>query len=210
MKRIGLRFRTIAGEARVFDLPVAGVSNLTAMALFGEVSRAISEEWHARDKEKAEKRKWLQKVSYEVIIRMAEQGFEKIFVQRIENFGGRAIEIRKDRIFQLGMRAIFADEKGILSVEKIDYYGPRLWYAFRHYVPPEFLIGLLHTLSADDLSSRLSADEVDPELESWIVLERAEDLRPEIRGHYPSRIEDLVCGVKSLLQVMGQHCASQE
>lgn len=74
----------------------------------------------------------------------------------------------------------------------VDLIARELWCAYRHYVPPEFLIGFLNQSYSSGIRLCMSEAYLFPEMYDWIVARRSRDLKnyvDDCRGEYPSEIE---------------------
>ncbi len=189
----GFVIPTLAGAGTIVVMPNPGDSELEAMSLFGSASSLISEEWHNRDKAKAEHSEWLHKVCYQLLSMMISHGFSGLFDQRIANFD-RKHSAASNRVnpFQKGLLAAFAHDKGIIDDRSRHYLAIRLWYAYRHYVPHEFLSGFFHQVWTKGAQQRSAAGSIEPDFEMWIILQRAINPISECRGQYPTALETKV------------------
>lgn len=201
--RAGFQMPTLAGAATAIDVPVVGASDLAAMALFGEASGLISTELHVRKKEKAEHREWLQGVTYQLIGMIISNGFAGLFKERIANFDRkRPATAKQINPFQIGLLATFAHDKGVMNEPERRYFGTRLWYAYRHYVPHEFLAGFLHQVWVKGAEERAATDYIEPNFVSWVMLQRAVDPTPMRRGQYPAAFEERVEQTKMVISAL--------
>lgn len=191
MLRNGFAMPRHGGEAIPIDVPAANVPHETAMALFGEAATTISKEFHARNKARAECPEWLQRVCYQLIGMMVSHGFNDLFGERVKNYGRKwGAKSANSNPFHQGLFAIFAHDKGALGAEKRWLFGLRLWYAYRHYVPHEFLMGFLHQVWTNSPEQRVLAGHIEHEFELWVAFSRARDPAADRRGTYPAAIED--------------------
>lgn len=197
--RVGFAMPTLADGETPIEVPAPGDQPLAAMALFGDACRLISTELHRRYDANAENREWLQRVAYQLIGQMISNGFAGLFEERIVNFGRkRTAASRQINPFQKGLLATFAHDKGVMNEQKRHIFGLRLWYAYRHYVPHEFLTAFLGQVWSDGADQRAIAEYIDPDFASWVMFERAADPAPERRGLYPVSLEEQVELVRKL------------
>ena len=197
--RIGLAMPTLSGAPVAIDVPAPGDHSLRAMALFSEGSGLISRELHLRDKSDPEHPKWLQGVTYQFIGLMISNGFDYLFEERIVNFGRKQNSGKQLNPFQKGLLATFAHDKGILTESQRHRLGIRLWYAYRHYVPHEFLAGFVTQVWSTGADQRAAAESIEPDFVSWVMMERAVDSAPERRGQYPAVVEQKVEQIRAVI-----------
>ncbi len=175
------------------------------MDIFGGASDLICTELHVRKKANADYREWLQGVTYQLIGMIISNGFAGLFEERIANFGRRRPATAKQiNPFQIGHLATFAHDKGVMNETERHHFGTRLWYAYRHYVPHEFLAGFLHQVWAKGTEQRAATDYIEPDFVSWVMFERAVDPTPECRGQYPIAIEEKVERVRIMADVIAR------
>jgi hypothetical protein len=166
--------------------------------LFEDASKIVSAEWHARLKAGHECRRWIQNVGYGLLARTIENGFANVFDERIRRVGRRSPSLEVNP-FKRGLLALFAHDKGAMDDRERDYFGKRLWYAYRHYVPQPFLLGFLAEVWNDKRMRQAPRDQIEAGFEDWVILERANDERSETRGAYPAEIDAKVAQARTLL-----------
>ena len=70
-----------------------------------------------------------------------------------------------------------------------------MWYAFRHYIPPELLLGFNHQYPGHRVDYALGLDDLEPSLTEWMKEQRLYALwrggqLEDYRGDYPPDIDD--------------------
>lgn len=147
---------------------------------------------------------WVKQICYEVILVMLYEDQVGLFNRRIRKYSRHAAsEKNKINIFQTGIIAIFAHDKKIMGPRDRERFGKELMYAFRHYIPVEFLDGFIRQCSSSNLSiaRRLKNSDLEKQFENWIVGERSREedqsefeglSLEEWRGSYPKHIEERV------------------
>ncbi|MCA1653108.1 MAG: hypothetical protein ABR588_04060 [Sphingomicrobium sp.] len=172
----------------------------TAERLFEEACRAITGEHHKRDRAKAETREWTQTVCYDVLRLMISHQHAQLLGDRIARLGRSKKGPAPVNPFQRGLLAIYAHEKGLMDERDRSYFGKRLWYAYRHYVPTCFLKGFLHQVWSDGAEQRADVGFIEPEFAEWVIFERCNDEHPELRGRYPKELETNIRGLRNLIE----------
>lgn len=165
---------------------------LEAKRLFDAACRSIQAEWKKRSRPGLKRDlSWLAGTAYEVIGEMVQNEVDDVFEMRIaENGRHRRGRIGSPNRFQVGLMALFADDPNAVNARDRERIGKKLWRAYRHYVPPELLIGFLMQPKGELLPGHdLSRDFLD-----WIIDRRSEEsaAENESRGEYPSEIEEAV------------------
>lgn len=115
--------------------------------------------------------------------------------------------------FQHGLMALFADARETKNVPNPKAISPRdrerigkeLWYAYRHYVPQEFLAGFLKQVRSPDLARRSVEGEIEAGFEEWIINSYAAEMNDDTsgfdaRGTYPKGIEKAAERLSHLLE----------
>lgn len=190
---------TLVGPATPVEVPAQGDSELSAMTVFGRASTLITDELLRRQKAKAEHRPWVQGVTYQLLGTMITNGFSGLFEKRIRNFDRKLSSDQTElNPFQIGLLATFAHHMGAMGETERSYFGPRLWYAYRHYVPHEFLGGFLHQVWTKGAQHRASDGYIEPDFALWVAMNRAVDPSPENRGQYPAAIEKMVAQIRAV------------
>lgn len=159
--------------------------------LFDRAAHIIQEEWAQRNGPKQRDLRWLKRSCYALIAEILDIDREDLFDSRNRRHGRYARGKKgTPNAFQSGLMAIFADDRRALNSRDRERFGKQLRLAYRHYVPPEFLIGFLYQ---HELSGETDADHVHRSLYDWIIERRSLDLREsEFRGTYPPAIEKAV------------------
>ncbi len=225
----GIKMWLADGGFRALEAPGSEHSPAVAEAVFEAGCRAISGEFavrHASEVKEKGRRKdakkrgeanhvaastangaqgsaiaWLHKTGYPYLSLTLESGHTGLFENRIRGFERDRGERGRDvNPFQRGLLALFAHDKGGLRERDREWIGKRLWYAFRHYVPSEFVTGFLHEVWHAD-PWRPAIDALEPGLEEWICIQRAHDETPELRGRYPEELEDRVRAAALLIEI---------
>jgi len=178
-----------------------------AEALFETAAAKIAQEWHSRSGEAGkQRRRWLERVSYGYLSLTIDNGFSWLFDERIKGFDrGRRGPGLATNPFQRGLLSLFAHDKNrLMGSELRRRFAQRLWYAFRHYVPAPFVTGFLADVWESGGATRATNGDVEPELLEWVILERARDEAPHLRGEYSDELEELVAAVRRILPIVAQ------
>lgn len=171
---------------------------------FDQVSRAICRKWEGMKAgcslERGRHVAWLEGVSYRLFKDMIERDFDivAIFERRCSDHGrAPTAKSAHTNLFQKGLSALFAHDWNAITPRDRERIGKRLWHAFRHFVPPEFLAGFLAQIPSEGLLKRAAANEIEPGFESWVIeklklvsggTSPEKDLDPGgWRGTYPSQ-----------------------
>lgn len=203
--RYGFTMPRLDGTSVSIDVPGPDESGETAEQLFEEACHAVAAELNIRDRAKAEKRTWTQKVCYQFLSYMLAYGHRSMFDERIRLLGRDPKGSGRVNPIQRGLLAVFAREPGLVDEGDREYFGKRLWYAYRHYVPPCFLIGFLHEVWSSDAERKVSSNFIEPDFEQWIWFERARDPHPEYRGAYPAELEEKVQLIRRFAPMVADH-----
>lgn len=203
--RYGFTMPCVDGTIVSIDVPGPDQSGESAEALFEEACKEVAVELNVRDRAKAEKRIWLQNVCYPFLSYMIAYGHSVMFDERISRLGRDPKGSVHVNPFQRGLLAAFAHEPGLMDEREREYFGKRLWYAFRHYVPPCFLMGFLHEVWSSDAERKVSSGFIELHFEQWIWRERAGDPHPELRGAYPAELEAKVQQFRQIAPMIPAH-----
>lgn len=165
---------------------------LEANRLFDAACRKIQAEWKKRSRSGSKRDlAWLAVTAYEVIGEMVRNELDDVFERRIAEHGRR----RRGRTgnpnrFQVGLLAIFADGLDAVNARDRERIGKKLWRAYRHYVPPQFLTGFL----MQPRGELLPGHDLSRDFRDWIIDRRADEsaAENESRGEYPIEIEEAV------------------
>lgn len=181
----------IEGGQHAIALPDFGTPNsdemieLAAKALCIESARRKDARRKPRSSTKVWE-SWFRPVSYRFVCHIIDEGFEDEILARIKKYK-RYTE--SENVFSRYLLGIFAEDQANFTESDRHRMSRQLWYAYRHYVPWNFLNGFLLQLKDFDVQSDLLR--IEPGFEDWIIERRA--LSPEdrrIRGAYPKHIED--------------------
>ena len=203
--RYGFTMPRLDGTVVSIDVPGPDQRGESAEELFEEACKEVAAELNARDRAKAEKRVWSQSVCYPFLSYMIAYGHGTMFEERISRLGRDPRGSIHVNPFQRGLLAAFAHEPGLMDEGDREYFGKRLWYAFRHYVPPCFLMGFLHEVWSNDAERRASSGFIEPQFEQWIWRERAGDPYPDLRGAYPAQLEAKVHQFRQIGPLIAAH-----
>lgn len=200
--RDGIELRSWDGQLRTIDVPLPGEACVTAEKLFEQGCKAVAQELYDRHRGKGEKSDWVHLVCYEFLSRIVSYQQTFLFEGRIRGFGRDPKGSTQVNPFQRGLLAIFAHEPGLMDEGERVYYGKRLWYAYRHYVPACFVKGFLHQVWSKGSEGRVDSDHIVPGFEQWIWFERAADPHPELRGQYPAKLEEQVALIRKFAPIV--------
>lgn len=190
-------------DPEVFEVARPGVSSEHAMELFGEAAFAISDEWDDRIKHKTEARSWLTKVAYQLVGQTVLQGHSRVISRRIRNYDRRDYRPHDHTaIFQRGLLAIFAHNKAGPDHRLRNWIGSRLWLAFRHYVPAQFLTGFLYENASWSDSYTSREGWVIPDFSAWVLAHRASDRERKLRGTYPAEIDNHLARMRKVENIL--------
>jgi hypothetical protein len=141
---------------------------------------------------------WLRATLYGVILswRAYEDGDEidSRVPAKIRN--SSAIQQDPAALFHYGISAVLASHPGITASERARLAEP-MWHAFRHYIPPELLLGFNHQYSAHRKQSSAVLGQIEKPLWGWVKEQRLYSLLRECpldthRGRYPTPINAVV------------------
>lgn len=99
--------------------------------------------------------------------------------------------------FHLAIAGIFAYHPQIITPTERNRLADPMWHAFRHYIPPELLLGFNAQYPAHEKSNSAVLGEIEPALVAWVKEQRVlaafgnRDM-VERRGRYPNEIQDVV------------------
>jgi hypothetical protein len=203
LEAVLVRMRRLDGvrtELSLSPRPGPGEQN-EARRLFDAACRRIQSEWKERSRPGLKRDlSWLAVTAYEVIGELVRNEQDDMFEMRIaENGRHRRGRIGSPNRFQVGLMALFADDPDAVNARDRERIGKKLWRAYRHYVPPQFLIGFIMQPKGELLpGSDLSRD-----FQDWIIDRRAKESAAENegRGEYPNEIEDAVEERQSLRRI---------
>jgi hypothetical protein len=99
--------------------------------------------------------------------------------------------------FHLAIAAIFAHHTQIITPTERNRLADPMWHAFRHYIPPELLLGFNTQHPAHEKGSRAVLGTIDPALTAWVTEQRllaafGDRDCVERRGPYPREIETFI------------------
>lgn len=211
---------TLFSIERMKRSPIAGEAGSSEWTL-DNLASAFAEEYDLRRSWKAMRRAspdgrdpltWLKNACYPVIIAwMAAELWDEIEGRVVaEGRFTRGARKAQPNVFELGIMGVFAKRREIFRVSTSKPGGARdqsrdrsrianaMWYAFRHYIPPELLDGFNmqypgHRKDGGSAPNML----IEPPLREWVIEHRAHDellesLTEQYRGRYPRRVEAAV------------------
>ncbi len=129
-------------------------------------------EWVRRRGGKATRRAespnaWFKKEAYRFLRMYIEQGRQDVFEAAAKERSKRLVEEARENPFKMGLLAMFADES--LSRSDRHVFGNQMLYAWRHYVPADFLNPFLAVSGGPAaVAKKLKAGEVEPGFEERI------------------------------------------
>lgn len=177
------------GQGRWVDFPLESPRGVSAESarLFDEVADAIKQEWRLRSASPKRDLNWLKRTCYVVITEMLVLDIDELFKARSRSHGRYARgEKGRPNIFQVGLMAIFAEDRRALNARDRERFGKQLRCAYQHYVPPDFLIGFLWQIGGDQGSQGTRT--IRKDFYEWIIEQRLMDDQDE-RGPYPRVLE---------------------
>ena len=195
----------INGQLYIIDAPGCEETGATAEMLFEQACNKIAAQLLARNRAEADKHEWAQRVCYDFITKMLIHGHDALLNERIIQFNRRLGLSNEYNPFYRGLMAIFAHEPGLIDDKQRGLFAKRLWYAYRHYVPPCFVIGFLREFWPDVERKRVALDSIQPQLEEWIWFERAKDTARKFRGPYPADLDEKVDGATLIIPIVAKH-----
>lgn len=196
---IGFHLRPLEGGERWIPLPDLNSARDASESLFEEACQAITDEHSKRPKGGAETREWVQTVCYDCLKLLHCNQYAYLLEERISRLGRAQRGTTQVNPFQRGLLAIYAHKPDLMDEGDRSYFGKRLWYAYRHYVPTCFLRGFLHQVWSVRAEQKVDAGDIEPEFAVWVRLQRVADERPRLRGKYPKDLERDVRGFKDIL-----------
>lgn len=196
-----VRIARLDGRRTEVPLEAPGGGSGETELLFDRAALLIQTEWKQRRSERELHRgprskrdmRWLKVTCYSLVSEMLRLDQADVFDSRIKQHGRYPRGPRgAPNPFQTGLMALFANDPSALDARDRERIGKLLWYAFRHYVPVEFLIGFLVQREVKGQTTRFTGWELDPEFTDWIVERRLLERDDADRGVYPKHIEDAV------------------
>ncbi len=141
-----------------------------------------------KHKKESDLAKWIRPVCYRFIIHCEKQGLLENLYSRIKSYGRYT---DKEELFSRALLAIFAEDRANFTETDRRRYNRQLWYAYRHYVPWEFLNGFITTVQ--DFDKKKSLATIENGFAEWIIMNRTNDHDTTgIRESYPKYIEQEV------------------
>ena len=209
----GIRLSKVGTEWEWLPLPDQDDPASEAEKLFNAACRAVTSEWaHRVALDDRERTQWLQHVAYQIVTHLLERGIFYLVDERLRGFDRYSRGNKKDdNPFQSALVSIFAHESPHDGPNDTSRWkmGRRLRYAYRHYVPAEFLTGFFHQIADKELIAdpgiAINADFV-----NWVASMRLHDERPETRGKYPKEIDDFIARYRRMQPIMAQASARAE
>mgnify|MGYP003323352892 CR=1 FL=1 len=126
-----------------------------------------------------------------------EQGDELDARVPVKKARSKAIRDKTSAEFHMAIAGVFAHHPQIITPTERNRLADPMWHAFRHYIPPELLLGFNAQYPAHEKKSAAQLGEIDPALIAWVKEQRVlaafgnRDMI-ERRGQYPSDIQDFV------------------
>lgn len=114
---------------------------------------------------------WFKKEAYRFLKEYIEQQREDVFESVVKDRSKRLIDDARQNPFKLGLLAMFADE----SVSRSDrhVFGNQMLYAWRHFVPADFLNAFLAISGGPAaVAKKLKEGDLEPGFEPWILSHR--------------------------------------
>lgn len=141
--------------------------------------------------------RWLMPVAYQLISQCLDLDLEYIIYRRSVARGGYARGwTGTANPFQLGLSGIFSKTPNFLGDDQRQRTGQSLWYAYRHYVPWQFVSGFDRQVGK--LDQKRADEAIEAGFEDWIVERRILDLSPvRNRQGYPPYIDQRVKMLRS-------------
>lgn len=128
---------------------------------------------------------WVRPICYRFIVHCIEHGCMDDLRRRIRRYNRQT---NSEDLFSVCLLAIFAEDSANFTESDRYRISRQLWYAYRHYVPWQFLNGFLSQLHNFENQKMLSR--IERGFEDWIVQRRSVDYGSvEYRGNYPEEIE---------------------
>lgn len=186
---VAVMIERLERRAVTIDFQSIDSDSSEATRLFDKAAGAIQAEWRVRQKTFGRRRDlgWLEVTCYALLVQMLNLDLAGLFDERIRQHGRYSKGSRGNpNCFQTGLMALFADDAECLGARDRERMGKRMWRAYRHYVPPVFLLGFLE-------QQRSGASELEPGFAAWIAERRwCERDDSGARGTYPAAIEEAV------------------
>ena len=142
---------------------------------------------------------WLRVSLYSVILTWFghEEGKELDARVPIKKINSKAIQTKASVEFHMAIAGIFADYPQALKPTERDRLADPMWHAFRHYIPPELILGFNAQYPAHEKDNNAVLGEIEPALVAWVKEQRVlaalgnRDVI-ERRGQYPRDIQGFV------------------
>lgn len=184
-------------SASSVELPDEWTEPAEVSRLLDQAAVIICEEWQSRRRSRASASRAasdpsLEKTCYDVLTGFLKAQQSDAFEDRIRRYKRYSRGIRGNtNIFQIGMMAIAAHDRDVISPRDRERVGKRLWHAYRHYVPPAFLTGFFKQLDSHNLLGRAAENQIEPGFDEWIAQQLSGRDQSHERGIYPLHIVKL-------------------
>lgn len=150
---------------------------------FLDTCRRIAAKWRI-DKHDQKRRPLLERRVYELGEHLIAHGLIDEFLEgRLKLMSNRGRSKRPNPFSQL-LRVIFYKEANSPDRRLISSSGRRLYHAYWHFVPPEFLSGFLDSAGANPKLGTIQAG-----YERWVMLQLQEERNTEIAFGYPKKLK---------------------
>ena len=112
---------------------------------------------------------WLEYEAYELISQILDEDEAAIYESRLASLNNRGRPPQTPNAFREALRVIFADGRIQLSAKDRGHKAERMLYAYRHWVPPEFLTGFLAEYGPRASGTPAERTAIVPKLRRWVV-----------------------------------------
>lgn len=115
----------------------------------------------------------------------------------LKKLNSKAILEKPSAEFHLAIAAIFAHHHQIITPTERNRLADPMWHAFRHYIPPELLLGFNTQYPAHEKGNRAVLGAIDDALTAWVTEQRLLAAFGnwdcvDRRGQYPREIENFI------------------
>jgi hypothetical protein len=140
---------------------------------------------------------WLRVTLYGVILVWLDHDEHTLLEDRIPErmAASQSIDASPAALFHRSIAAVLADSGHLITASERKRMAEPMWYAFRHYIPPELLLGFNHQYPGHRVDYALGLDDLEPSLTEWMKEQRLYALwrggqLEDYRGDYPPDIDD--------------------
>ena len=142
---------------------------------------------------------WLRSSLYSVILAWFGYDDGDALDERVplKKADSQIIQDKASAEFHLAIAGVFAHHPQLLTPTERNRLADPMWHAFRHYIPPELILGFNAQYPAHEKRNGTVLGEIDPALTAWVTEQRLLAALGgwdcvERRGHYPREIDNFI------------------